>query len=62
MCFNLYGSLALVATVDGLDIARPVPMLIVIAISVVMTFVLVISLPVRNFPRDKGRHDPPGCV
>ena len=37
----LYGSLALVAIVEGLGIAKPVAMLIVIATSVVMTFVLV---------------------
>jgi putative flippase GtrA len=37
----LYGSLALVAIVEGLGIGKPVAMLIVIATSVLVTFVLV---------------------
>jgi len=37
----LFGSLSLVAMVDGLGFPQPVAMLIVIAISVPMTFVLV---------------------
>jgi putative flippase GtrA len=37
----LFGSLSLVAMVDGLGFAKPIAMLIVVAISVPMTFVLV---------------------